>query len=98
MNAEELVQQLRCHHAYHPHCLAVWLRRSPLCPLCKRSVLVSELVHSEEPVATGTLVGTETGTLVGAGIGTLVGTGTLAGAGAIEMTSRRVLVRTRSFS
>ena len=37
MHAADLVKQLgSCGHAYHAACLDEWLRRSNLCPLCKR--------------------------------------------------------------
>lgn len=29
--------RLLCFHAYHAECVAEWLKRSPLCPICKQA-------------------------------------------------------------
>jgi len=35
LEPEELVKELRCFHCFHGECLDEWLRRNPVCPLCK---------------------------------------------------------------
>jgi len=34
-----LLQQLPCQHIFHKECVDMWLQRSRLCPMCKRSIL-----------------------------------------------------------
>lgn len=41
-------KKLRCNHILHMGCLKDWLERSENCPLCRRSVFVSESNHQQQ--------------------------------------------------
>jgi len=36
----EIVLQLPCSHIFHGHCATEWFKRSKICPLCRREVVI----------------------------------------------------------
>ena len=37
--------ELFCRHAYHPQCIALWLKKSNFCPLCHREDIRSAKIY-----------------------------------------------------
>ncbi|CAL4961138.1 unnamed protein product [Urochloa decumbens] len=37
--ADETLRAMPCSHAFHQHCVSQWLRRNPVCPLCRHRLL-----------------------------------------------------------
>ncbi|CAL4974037.1 unnamed protein product [Urochloa decumbens] len=40
--ADETLRAMPCSHAFHQYCVSQWLRRNPICPLCRHRLLPEE--------------------------------------------------------
>lgn len=41
------LRQLVCTHKFHAHCIAMWLRRSSFCPLCRQDSGEGPILHAQ---------------------------------------------------
>ncbi|CAO2179441.1 unnamed protein product [Urochloa humidicola] len=46
--AEETLRAMPCAHAFHHNCIAQWLRRNAVCPLCRHQLLPTTPTTPEE--------------------------------------------------
>lgn len=37
------IKELECHHIFHIKCIDKWLQKNPVCPLCRKHILVVPL-------------------------------------------------------